>query len=91
MQSSPPAPEDRLDVSLGDVRSQMAIVRSILDELERSTMSDGSRIHGQLVEELARLGCRVIDAAATASRLVEPDEGDDAEGSGVHERALLGA
>jgi|HubBroStandDraft_5_1064220.scaffolds.fasta_scaffold150277_2 hypothetical protein len=63
----------REELSLLAVREQVAVVRAFADEVERLTF--GGRMCGpyeQLVEELARLGCRILETAATASRTVEP-------------------
>src|SRR5580658_10455672 len=57
-------PEDeplREELSLLAIREQVAVVRAFADEVERLTF--GGRMCGpyeQLVEELARLGCRIL-------------------------------
>jgi hypothetical protein len=61
------------EFSLLAVREQVAIVRALADELERLTAQ--GRMRGrceQFVEELARLGCRILETAATASQTTEP-------------------
>ncbi|HEY3820148.1 MAG TPA: hypothetical protein VGL81_23450 [Polyangiaceae bacterium] len=67
-------------------RQQLAIVRTISDEMEwclaHRVATNGLR--EQLVEELARLGCRSVEAAAV---LATPDP--VYEQSGVHE--LMGS
>jgi len=68
----------REELSLLVVREQVAVVRAFTDEVERLTF--GGRMCGtyeQLVEELARLGCRILETAATASRTVEPPTPSD--------------
>ena len=57
---------------LARLRSHAATVRSLLDELERAVPATGGINGGaslyaeeQLAEELARLGCRLIESAAT--------------------------
>jgi hypothetical protein len=55
------------------LRTQLAVVRSILNELEQ--VGAARRVpdtgHDQLVEELTRLGCRVFDAALSLAREVD--------------------
>ena len=67
------------DLHLGDlvrVRSHAALARSLLDELERVVPASGGRLHGdtllreQLAEELARLGCRLLECAAMVTEAV---------------------
>jgi hypothetical protein len=63
---------------LGQLRTHAATVRTLLDELERATTSsdrlartDRQRLLAeQVAEELARLGCRVLDCAAVVSLFV---------------------
>ncbi len=54
--------------SLRAVRSQAAIVRALLDELERidEQLSDG--MSEQVIEELARLACRMLETASQSRR-----------------------
>jgi hypothetical protein len=50
---------------LDAVRTQVAIARALLDELERVTSpSEIPATAEQTIEQLARLGCRIFDAAA---------------------------
>jgi hypothetical protein len=63
-------------------KQQIAVVRTLADELERCLVPGGAAlaVQGQLVEELARLGCRSLEtAAAMAEKPV-----DVAEQSGTH-------
>jgi hypothetical protein len=55
------------------IRTQLAVVRSILDELEQigALRRVPDVAHDQLVEELARLGCRVFDAALSLAKDVD--------------------
>lgn len=55
------------------VREQMALVRSLIDELERTLPRSGMSVspRAQLIEELARLGCRALE---TAARMSPPDD-----------------
>lgn len=50
---------------LSSVRNQVAFVRALLDEIERVAPADAKGVSEQLVEELARLGCRCIEVAST--------------------------
>lgn len=56
---------------LTDARSSAAVVRSLLNEFERIAFGPpvqgerrGGTVGDQLVEELARLGCRMVEVAA---------------------------
>jgi hypothetical protein len=63
-------------------KHQIAIVRTLTDELERCLMRGSAMraIRAQIVHELARLGCRSLEVAAAMT-----DEPHDAEEqSGVH-------
>ncbi len=55
------------------VRRQTAVVRALLDQMEcLSALSAIEGLRAQLVEELARLGCTILEAAATLSSQTEP-------------------
>ena len=55
---------------LARLRSQLAVVRSVADHLEHLTCSEDIACLGdQLREEMALLGCRLVEAAET---LAEP-------------------
>lgn len=57
--------------ALQAVRGQAAFLRSLLDEVERLTPGAvGDGIADQVVEEIARLGCRSLEAAAELTQLV---------------------
>lgn len=73
------------DGSIRTLRAQMALVRSLVDELERRTAPQAPRLDGQLVEELAMLGCRVIEAAAQMAHTL----GDAPDESGIHRRMIV--
>jgi hypothetical protein len=67
------------DLHLGDlvrVRSHAALARSLLDELERvvpaSSYHGDTLLREQLAEELARLGCRLLECAAMVTETVPP-------------------
>jgi hypothetical protein len=60
------------------VRSHAATIRSLLDELDRLAPTSGTRtdegarldLHEQLAEELARLGGRLLEYAATVTTVL---------------------
>jgi len=57
---------------IGDIRSQAAFVRTLLDEVERTTRGASlDAIEAQLVEELGRLGCRCVELAAELRALAD--------------------
>ena len=57
---------------LSGVRSQAAFVRTLLDEVERvAPSSAGGAVTAQLVEELARLGCRFLEVASALTAVVD--------------------
>jgi hypothetical protein len=67
---------------LVDLRSRAAIVRTLVDQVEQLTRAaDVEGIGAQMVEEMARLGCRLLDAAAALAK-VSP-----VEDSGIFKRA----
>jgi hypothetical protein len=72
---------------LGRLISQVAVVRALADNVEalaRPAASGG--LDGQLVEEMARLGCLVLETAASLAALPEATCRD----SGVFERHSFG-
>jgi hypothetical protein len=64
--------------ALQAVRAQAAFLRSLLDEVERlaprSAGADG--LSDQIVEELARLGCTSLEAAAELTKLLAAARAD---------------
>jgi hypothetical protein len=58
---------------LSSVRNQAALVRTLLDELEAlSPRFDPARVpSAQAIDELTRLGCRILEAAAILSSAEE--------------------
>jgi hypothetical protein len=67
--------ELRLRRDLVRLRSQVATARSLLDELDRIVPVSTARrnedalttLRDQVAEELARLGCRLLECAATVT------------------------
>ena|GEM_PF-3192909 len=65
------------------VREQTALVRALADELEHlAPWGTTGGLRQQLVEELARLGCRIIETAATLARVADL-EADKSCGPGL--------
>lgn len=57
---------------IGSLRAQAAFIRALLDEVERVTPAAAPiAIREQLVEELARLGCRFIELANGLAEVVD--------------------
>jgi hypothetical protein len=71
---SGPVSSSTAALSLRALRSQAAFVRSLLDEVERLAPSSsvGEALSEQIVEELAQLGSRSLQAAAELRQLVAP-------------------
>jgi hypothetical protein len=60
---------------LGRLRSHAAIVRTLADEVECiSRAGDAEGLGEQLVEEMARLGCRLLETAATLTESLPPED-----------------
>jgi hypothetical protein len=59
---------------MASARTQAAIVRSLVDAFEHASTDGeaGQWLRKQLVEELARLGCRIMDVAAALSETCPP-------------------
>jgi hypothetical protein len=58
--------------SVSSLRSQAALVRALLDELERvAPPSADDAVSEQLIEEIARLGCRCIEIASALPAVVD--------------------
>src|SRR5262249_31148477 len=71
--------------SVTSVRSQAAFVRALLDDVERLQPAEArGPLSEQLLEELARLGCRCIELAA---RLTETMDAQDVEAEKVRQCA----
>jgi hypothetical protein len=57
--------EERAHSAMREIRLQASIVRALLDEVDGVNRHQISR--SQLLEELARLGCRLLETAAALS------------------------
>jgi hypothetical protein len=74
------------DLRLVATKRQVAIVRALVDELERCLARGGATAaREQLVHELARLGRKTLETAAALSTKTAPTE----EKSGVHSVVAL--
>jgi hypothetical protein len=63
------------ELRLVGLRSQAAIVRTLADQVERlSRDAEGHEHAGQLIEEMARLGSRLLEAAAALAEAPHVDE-----------------
>jgi hypothetical protein len=63
------------------VRTQVAVIRTLADQVEAlSRVGDAGAIADQLIEEMARLGCRLLETAGTLATPRQPED------SGVFER-----
>jgi hypothetical protein len=70
------------ELRLARVRSQVAVLRALVDRAEYlARPGEANGFDEQLVEEMARLGCRLLEAAAL---LAEPPDSDE---SGIFARA----
>jgi hypothetical protein len=73
------------ELHLATVRTQAAIVWAVADALERDPERDAG-LREQLAEELARLGCLAIEAAAALANAGDAAE-EEPDQSGVHSLA----
>jgi hypothetical protein len=63
------------ELRLARLRSQVAVVRTIADHVERlARPPEADGLKGQLVEEMARLGCCLVEAAAALVERSRPEE-----------------
>jgi hypothetical protein len=85
--SPQPARDDSLltaELRLARLRAQVAIVRGLADHIEHfARQADAGELSSQLIEEMARLGCRLFELAAPMTRLPR------AEDSGVFVRSRV--
>jgi hypothetical protein len=60
---------------LARLRAQVAVVRTLTDRIEQLALSgDADGLTRQLIEEMARLGCRLLEAAARMTRLPRSED-----------------
>jgi hypothetical protein len=63
------------ELRLARVRTQVAVVRTLADQIEllvRPRHVDG--LNEQLIEEMARLGCRLLETAAELTKVSAPED-----------------
>ena len=73
------------ELGLSRLRAQVAVVRTLADQIEHfARPRDADGLGKQLGEELARLGCRLLDVGGSLMRLPRPAD------SGVFARDLPG-
>ena len=64
-----------LELQLARLRAQVAVVRTLADHIEHFARPDNTDgVSEQLIEEMARLGCRLLEAAASMTRALAPKE-----------------
>jgi hypothetical protein len=57
------------------VRTQVAVIRTLADQVEAlSRAGDTGAIADQLIEEMARLGCRLLEAAGALATPPPPED-----------------
>jgi hypothetical protein len=67
--------EDRLpaELRLARLRSQLAVIRTLADHIEHlARPQDADGLGHQIVEEMARLGCRLLEASLRHGRCIGP-------------------
>jgi hypothetical protein len=62
------------ETHLGRIRSQVAIVRALADAAECLARPGAEGVGDQLVEEMARLGCRLLESAGALARDPRPED-----------------
>jgi hypothetical protein len=64
------------ELRIAELRGHLAVVRALADQLERLVRPGNTEgLHEQLVEEMARLGCRIFEAAAALTKSHPEDSG----------------
>jgi len=71
------------------IRAQAAIVRTLIDAFDR-VLPPGTdlALEKQIVDELARLGCRALEAAAAFANARRSDDGTDED---IHMIVFVGS
>jgi hypothetical protein len=63
------------ELRLARLRSQVAIVRALADYVECLAQSgDADGLSSQIIEEMARLGCRLLEAAGALAESQPPEQ-----------------
>jgi hypothetical protein len=62
-----------VDHRLVRLRSQVAIIRTLADDVDAGTVDAGA-MADQVIEEMARLGCRLLEMAATLATAAAPED-----------------
>jgi hypothetical protein len=73
-QGAQPADASRVSMpkAVREIRTQAGVIRALLDEVDAVDPAFGAELEGQLIEELARLGCRILEAASAMSDSKRP-------------------
>jgi hypothetical protein len=72
------------ELRLARLRSQVAVVRALADHIDHfARPADSQGLGEQVIEEMARLGCRLLEAAGSMTRSSLRDE------SGVFARSSI--
>jgi hypothetical protein len=85
-----------LELRLARLRAQVAVVRTLADHVEQFARPENAEgLSEQLIEEAARLGCRLFEAAVSMTRAPGPEESGvfarcsaDAEGASLDSAPL---
>ena len=76
------------ELRLVNLRSQAAVVRTLADQAEQlSRAEDVDGLGAQMVEEMARLGCRLLDAAAALAGVSPVEDSGVFKRAATHEKA----
>lgn len=63
------------ELRLARLRSQVAVVRAMVDQVEHvSRAKDAEGVRDQLIEEMTRLGCQLLKAAGSLAESRRPEE-----------------
>jgi hypothetical protein len=62
------------ELRLARLRAQVAVVRTLTDHIEQLGRPGDADVSWQLIEEMARLGCRLLKAAAWMTRSPQSED-----------------
>ena len=62
------------EAHLGRLRSQVAVVRALADAAECLARPGAEGVGEQLIEEMARLGCRLLESAGALAGEPRPED-----------------